>query len=63
MAFENSQDKTLLHFYENVRSQVEADKSAGRYYLAGESVKQYADGLREEMERRRLRFTEIDWSR
>jgi len=31
------------------------------YRFAGEGVRAYADKLREEMERRRLNFTPIDW--
>jgi hypothetical protein len=43
---------------------VELDiRSGGRYRFADDGVKQYADKLREEMERRRLRFTPIEWSR
>jgi hypothetical protein len=53
----------LLAFYENVRGQVEIDKrSGGRYRLADDGVKQYAEKLREEIERRRLRLTPIDWN-
>jgi hypothetical protein len=53
-----------LLYYENVRRQVQADMQAGgRYLLAGDCVKQYADKLRDEMDRRRLRFTPIDWPR
>jgi hypothetical protein len=49
MNFKQSKDERLLAFYENVRKQVELDKNAGgRYRLAGEGVKQYADRLREE---------------
>jgi hypothetical protein len=59
-----SSDESLLVFYENVRRQVDADiKSGGTYRFIGESVKQYADRLGEEMDRRRLRFTPIDWQR
>jgi len=59
-----SSDETLLVFYENVRRQVDADiKSGGTYRFIGESVKQYADRLGDEMDRRRLRFTPIDWQR
>jgi hypothetical protein len=62
--FSNPTDERLLAFYEGVRRQVEADKLAGgRYRFAGNGVKQYADKLREEMERRRLRFTPIEWDR
>ena len=57
-----SKDESLLRFYENVREQVESDRrSGGRYRLAGDSVKQYADRLGEEMDRRRLRFSPIQW--
>jgi hypothetical protein len=57
-------DGRLLAFYENVREQVELDmRSGGRYRFAGGGVKQYAEKLREEIERRRLRFTPIDWDR
>jgi hypothetical protein len=59
-----SSNESLLVFYENVRRQVDADiKSGGRYRFIGESVKRYADRLGEEMDRRRLRFTPIDWQR
>jgi hypothetical protein len=64
MNFSFSKDERLLAFYENVRQQVEMDtRSGGRYRLAGDGVKQYADRLREEIERRQLRFTPIDWPR
>jgi hypothetical protein len=63
MNFSQMKDERLLRFYENVRSQVETDKEAGgRYRFAGEGVKQYAEGLREEMDRRRLQCSRIDWS-
>jgi hypothetical protein len=62
MNFSSSKDERLIAFYENVRRQVEIDRrSGGRYRFAGEGVKQYADKLREEMDRRRLLFTPIDW--
>jgi hypothetical protein len=64
MNFSQSKDERLLVFYENVRQQVELDKRAGGHYrFAGDGVKQYADRLREEIERRRLRFTPINWDR
>jgi hypothetical protein len=64
MNLSQSKDERLLAFYENVREQVELDKRAGgRYRFAGDGVKRYADTLREEIERRRLRFTPINWDR
>jgi hypothetical protein len=62
MNFENSKDESLLRFYENVRQQVASDlQSDGRYRFAGDGVRQYAETLRDEMERWRLRFSPIDW--
>lgn len=62
MSFSQSKDERLLAFYDNVRQQVELDmRSGGRYRFAGDGVKQYAERLREEMDRRRLQFTPIDW--
>jgi hypothetical protein len=64
MNLSNTKDETLILYYESVRRQVQADMQAGgRYRFMGESVKQYADRLREEMDRRRLNFTPIDWHR
>ena len=60
MNFLQTKTDRLLAFYDGVRRQVELDKQAGgRYQLAGDGVKQYAEKLREEMERRRLRFERL----
>jgi hypothetical protein len=64
MRFVNTKDESLVVYYESVRQQVVADiRAGGRHRLIGDSVKQYADGLGEEMDRRGLRFTPIDWRR
>jgi hypothetical protein len=64
MNFIKTKDESLTVFYENIRQQVEADmRSGGRHRFIGESVKQYADRLREEMDRRRMQFTPINWHR
>jgi hypothetical protein len=36
-------------------------KMFGEFRFAGEGMKQYAEQLREEMERRGLKFSPIDW--
>jgi hypothetical protein len=55
-------DGGLLHLYENIRQQVAADLSLGsRRRLLGDAAKQRAERLRKELERRRLRYTPIDW--
>jgi hypothetical protein len=64
MNFDSIKDENLVFYYESVRQQVVADiQAGGRYRLIGESVKRYADRLGEEMNRRRLQFTPIDWQR
>jgi len=60
MNYSQMKDERLLAFYENVRHQVALD-TGSRYRFAGEGVRAYADKLREEMDRRRLRFTPINW--
>jgi hypothetical protein len=63
MNFSQMKDERLLAFYENIRRQVDLDmRAGGSYRLAGNGVKQYADRLREEMDRRRLQFTPIVWN-
>jgi hypothetical protein len=62
MDLSRSKDSRLLLFYENIRRQVELDKQAGgKYRLAGDGVKKYADFIREEMDRRKLQFYRIEW--
>jgi hypothetical protein len=62
MNFSNASDESLIAFYESVRRQVRADmQSGGRYRFVGESTRQYADTLCEEMGRRRINFAPIDW--
>jgi hypothetical protein len=62
MSFTRMKNERLVAFYENVRYQVEMDRiNGGKYRFIGERIKQYADKLREEIDRRRLRITPIDW--
>jgi hypothetical protein len=62
MGVEELSDDSVLHLYENIREQVAADVSLGsRHRLLGEAAKRRAERLREELDRRRLRHTPIDW--
>ena len=57
-------DDNVLRLYENIREQVSADIRFGSWHrLLGETAKQQAERFREELDRRRLRFTPIDWDR
>ena len=58
----NLTDESLLALYESVRRQLRADnRLGGRHRLVGTAVRQYADRLTTEMERRRPPFKPIDW--
>jgi hypothetical protein len=61
MSIEQMPDERLAHFYENIRQQVEADRGQKHQFTAGPSVRQYAEGLRGEMIKRRLRHAPIEW--
>lgn len=55
-------NESLHTLYENIRDQVTIDRRSpiGHRFM-GETAKQQAERLREEMDRRRLRFDPIEW--
>ena len=57
----NTTDESLLAIYESVRRQVMADVRLGNRRLAGNAMKQYAKQLQDEMNRRQISFTPIEW--
>ena len=61
MSVEHRPGERLTHFYESIRQQVEADRPNKHQFTAGPNVREYADRLRNEMIRRRLRHTPIEW--
>ena len=60
MNFSQMKDERLLLFYDAVRQQVILDGNSP-YRFAGDGVRAYAEKLREEMDRRRIRYISIDW--
>jgi hypothetical protein len=61
MSIETLSDESVLRFYENIQVQGAADGACGgRHHLLGDTAKQRADVLREEIERRRLRADRIE---
>ncbi len=55
-------DESLLRLYGNIRDQVAQDaRSGSRHRFMGESARQQASRLREEMDRRALRVDPIEW--
>jgi len=63
MGIANLNDESILRLYDSVRNQVDADRSSQHKFTIGTSVKQYATILREELTRRRLQHSPIEWPR
>jgi hypothetical protein len=62
MGLENLSDDGVLRLYENIREQVAADLSQwSRHRLLGETARQQAERLRQELDRRRLKYAHIGW--
>jgi hypothetical protein len=61
MSVEHMPDERLVYFYENVRQQVEADRRNKQQFMANPTVRQYADSLQDEMVKRRLKHSPIEW--
>jgi hypothetical protein len=57
----NLNDESILQLYDNIRSQVKAERDLRHELMTGDSVKWRASALREEITRRRLQHTPIDW--
>ena len=55
-------DDSIRRLYNSIREQVAQDAWSGSpHRFMGEPAKQQAERLREEMDRRRLKFTPIEW--
>jgi hypothetical protein len=63
MGFSQLKDESILLLYDNIRLQVEADRGFQYKFMSSETVKQRATALREEITRRRLQHTPIEWPR
>ena len=61
MSVERMPDERLTDFYESIRQQVEADRVHKHQFTANQTVRQYADQLRSEMIKRRLKHSPINW--
>ncbi|WP_128925815.1 hypothetical protein [Bradyrhizobium guangxiense] len=60
MPFENLSDQFIIRMYENVRDEARADVMSG-VRLLGEPARERAERLKQEIERRGLVCTPIDW--
>jgi hypothetical protein len=61
MSLRSFSDASISALYENIRQQVSIDRSSKYRFTAGESVRQRAGELQEELMKRRLTYSPIDW--
>jgi hypothetical protein len=61
LSIEKLPDESLIRYYENIRQQADADRAQKYHFVAGPTVREYADKLRGEMIRRRLEHSPINW--
>jgi hypothetical protein len=61
MSVENMPDARLALYYESIRRQADADRANKHQFMASPTIRQYAERLREEMTKRRLQHSPIDW--
>jgi hypothetical protein len=61
MSVETMPDERLARFYDNVRQQVDADRACKYKFMTNPAVHHYAEQLRSEMIKRRLKHAPIEW--
>ncbi len=61
MSFERISDESITRYYESIRQQADADRKHKVHFTASPSVRERADKLREELIRRRLQHSPINW--
>jgi hypothetical protein len=61
MGFSQLKDESILLLYDNIRLQVQAERDLQYKFMSSETVKQRAAALREEITRRGLQDTPIEW--
>jgi hypothetical protein len=63
MGIELLSDESILRYYEDIRQEVAADLTTEDSFrlMGGDAVKQRAERLRTEIDRRRLRCNPIEW--
>ena len=61
MSFQGISDESVSKYYEQIRKLAEEDRSYKQHFTDSPSIRQRADRLREEMTRRRLQHSPINW--
>jgi hypothetical protein len=61
MSFERISDESVARYYESIRQQADADRKHKEHFTASSSVREREDKLRQEMIKRRLQHSPINW--
>ena len=61
MSFERMSDASIARYYESIREQADADRKHKEHFTASPSVRERADKLRQEMIKRRMQHSPINW--
>jgi hypothetical protein len=61
VSLQSLSDEGVAALYENIRQQVEIDRPNKYRFTAGPSVRQRADELRDELIRRNIHCSSINW--
>lgn len=61
MSLERISDDSLLVLYESIRQQADADRGNKRHFTASPNIRDRAAKLREEMIKRGVPHSPIDW--
>ena len=61
MSLDRISDESIARYYESIRLQADADRRHKEHFTASPSVRERADKLRQEMIKRRLQHSPINW--
>ncbi len=61
MSIERISDESLARYYESIRQLADQDRRHKHHFTASPSVRERADQLRQEMIKRRLNHSPINW--
>jgi hypothetical protein len=61
VGFADLNDESILCLYDNIRRQVDAERALPYRFMTGPAVRQRATALLEELIKRRLEHTSIEW--
>ena len=61
MSLEKISDESVLRYYESIRKQADLDRAYNHHFTKSPTVRQRAEQLRDELIRRKLQHSAINW--